>query len=77
MSNGTTAAADALLLGQDQSAKFLGQVQFPSFTVATLPSVSVPGAGSMIFVTDDAGGAVPAFSDGTNWRRVTDRLVVA
>jgi hypothetical protein len=31
----------------------------------------------MIYVSDEAGGAIPAFSDGTNWRRVTDRAVVS
>lgn len=54
-----------------------GQVKLASFTVATLPSVSSPGAGSQIYVTDEAGGAVVAFSDGTNWRRVTDRAIVS
>ena len=32
---------------------------------------------AMIYVSDETGGAVPAFSDGTNWRRVTDRAVVS
>lgn len=45
------------------------------YTVAGLPAVG--SAGFMIFVTNEAGGAVPAFSDGTNWRRVTDRLIVS
>jgi hypothetical protein len=47
-----------------------------SYTVGGgLPSVSP--AGQMIYVTDESGGAVPAFSDGTDWRRVTDRAVVS
>lgn len=46
-----------------------------SYLVAELPS-PIP-AGKLIFVTDETGGAVPAFSDGTNWRRVTDRAVVS
>ena len=33
--------------------------------------------GGQIQVSDDAGGEVPAFSDGVNWRRVTDRNVVS
>lgn len=33
--------------------------------------------GGLIFVPDEAGGAIVAFSDGTNWRRVTDRAVVS
>ena len=51
--------------------------RLPSYTTSTLPSASGAGAGSMVFVTDEAGGAVPAFSDGTDWRRVTDRAVVS
>jgi hypothetical protein len=51
------------------------QFVLPSFTTTTLPSASV--AGAMIYVTNEAGGAVPAFADGTNWRRVTDRAVVS
>ena len=47
----------------------------PSYTVATLPSAVI--AGQMIFVTNESGGSVPAFSDGTNWRRVTDRAIVS
>ena len=49
----------------------------PSYTVAGVPSASALGAGSQIYVTNETGGAVPAFSDGTNWRRVTDRAVIA
>lgn len=47
----------------------------PSYTVATLPAAGA--AGGLIFVTDETGGAVPTFSDGTDWRRVTDRAVVS
>ena len=50
-------------------------VDMATFTVATLPTVSTTGR--MIFVTDETGGAVPAFSDGTNWRRVQDRVIVS
>lgn len=48
-----------------------------SYTVAGLPSAVTAGAGRMIYVSNEAGGAVPAFSDGTNWRRVTDRVIVS
>lgn len=51
-------------------------MRLASYTVATLPSASSGGAGQMIYVSDESGGAVPAFSDGTNWRRVTDRAIV-
>lgn len=47
----------------------------PSYTVATVPSASP--AGQLIYVSNESGGAVVAFSDATNWRRVTDRAVVS
>jgi hypothetical protein len=50
------------------------QFVLPSYTTTTLPSAAV--AGAMIYVTNETGGPVPAFADGTNWRRVTDRAIV-
>ena len=47
------------------------------YTVATLPDPANAGAGMIIYVADETGGAVLAFSDDTNWRRVTDRAVVS
>jgi len=52
-----------------------GILSLESYTVATLPGI--PDDPAFIFVSDESGGAVPAFSDGTNWRRVTDRAVVS
>jgi len=52
-----------------------GQFILPSYTVSTF--LSANPAGQMLFVTDETGGSVPAFSDGTNWRRVTDRAIVS
>lgn len=52
-----------------------GRMEVPQFTVATAPSN--PPAGALIYVSDETGGAVLAFGDGTNWRRVTDRAVIA
>ncbi len=54
-----------------------GPARVGSFTKAALPGADSTGAGSIIFVSDDAGGAVLAFSDGAVWRRVTDRAAVA
>lgn len=54
-----------------------GPLRLASYTVAGLPSASTTGAGSMIHVSDESGGAVIAFSDGASWRRVTDRAVVS
>jgi hypothetical protein len=47
----------------------------PVYVKTALPSASV--AGAMIYVSNDVGGAVPAFSDGTQWRRVTDRAPIS
>ena len=51
------------------------------YTVANLPAAEdfdpLNGGAALIYVSDEAGGAVLAFSDGTNWRRVTDRVIVA
>ena len=50
--------------------------QLEVVTVTTLPAAS-DNEGRMVYVSDETGGAVPAFSDGTDWRRVTDRNVVS
>jgi hypothetical protein len=46
-----------------------------SYKVDGLPSAAQPG--QMIYVSDETGGSVMAFSDGSNWRRITDRAVVS
>lgn len=55
--------------------------QMRVYTVADLPSASAfdPTTGdcAFVYVSDESGGAVPAFSDGTNWRRFTDRAIVS
>jgi hypothetical protein len=53
-----------------------GIVGIKEYTVAGVPTVPASGTG-LIAVTDETGGHVLAFSDGTDWRRVTDRAVVA
>ena len=53
-----------------------GPVRVKSYTVAGVPA-AMAGAGQVIFVSDEAGGATLAFSDGTSWRRVADRAVIA
>lgn len=54
-----------------------GTPRVRSLAKASLPAAGTSGAGALVHVTDEAGGAVLAFSDGTNWRRVTDRAVVS
>ena len=47
----------------------------PSYTVSTVPDANTPG--QMIYVSDETGGAVIAFSNGSAWLRCTDRAVVS
>ena len=47
----------------------------PSFVVASLPTTVV--AGAQAFCTNETGGAVNVFFDGTSWRRCTDRAVAS
>lgn len=60
-----------------------GPFAVQGYAVASLPNAQEWGAiasdqfSSIIFVHDESGGPVLAFSDGTNWRRVTDRAIVS
>ena len=54
---------------------FDAPIPLPSYTLATVPSAS-NFTGGMAYITDAPGGAVPVFSDGTNWRSVIDRSIV-
>ena len=49
---------------------FIGDIKVPTYTVASAPSASDVGAGTIIYVSNGAqGSAIIAFSDGTNWKR--------
>lgn len=50
--------------------------QLHIYTVAEANALS-PGAGVLVYVSDETGGATLAFNDGTNWRRVQDRAIIA
>jgi len=63
------------LLVRQANDPVVNSLQLKSYTVSTLPSASV--AGMMIYVSNETGGAVLAFSDGTNWRRCSDRAIVS
>lgn len=54
-----------------------GDPKAVSYTVSTVPDATQSGAGTIIYVSDETGGSVLAFSDGTDWRRVTDRAVIS
>lgn len=53
-----------------------GHVQKASKTVSQLGALS-PVAGREYYCSNESGGAVPVFGDGTNWRRVTDRAIIS
>lgn len=60
------------------------EITIPVYTVSTVPSATLSYSGNTtlgyskwIFVTDETGGAVPAFTDGAAWRRCTDRAIVS
>lgn len=46
-----------------------------SATVATAGAATGPTRWQ--FISDESGGAVPAFNDGVDWRRATDRAVIS
>lgn len=54
-----------------------GPARLGQFSKSGLPSAAACGAGAIVYVSDEAGGPVLAFSDGSLWRRVTDRAVVS
>lgn len=76
---GDYAWSDGVNLAQfenDGSVQFIGPFGLVGYTVSGLPAAG-SYAQAMVYVSNEVGGAVPAFSDGTNWRRVTDRAVVS
>ena len=48
----------------------------PVYTVATVPDATAY-AYCWIFVSNETGGATMAFSDGSNWKRVSDLATVS
>jgi hypothetical protein len=74
----TTAVALEIDMGFIVTAGVLypDQLVLPSKTVAELGNLSAVPAGQFVYCSDESGGSIPAFSDGTNWRRVTDRAIV-
>lgn len=54
----------------------ISAVRPAAYTVTTVPPAA-GNTGLVIFVSNEVGGATLAFSDGTNWRRVQDRVVIS
>lgn len=76
----------AKLLGMEDNLRRLGKFFdilgrredhiLDTYTVATLPDATT-NTRRIIYVSNEAGGAQPAFSDGASWRRFTDRAIVS
>ena len=50
------------------TAGFVGDIKVPTYTVASAPSASSAGAGTIVYVSNGlAGAACVAVSDGTDW----------
>lgn len=63
-------------LPKDGSQTATAPIPMQSLVKANLPSASL-WEGSIVYVSDEAGGSIICFSDGTNWRRLSDRAVVS
>jgi hypothetical protein len=76
ISTPTVSSAAALTLSPASQILNDAPMRLMSRTVAELAALTVT-AGAIVYVSNETGGAVVAFYDGTNWRRVTDRAVVS
>lgn len=63
-------------LPKDGTEGMTSPLMLKSYTVATVPDATL-WDGSLIYVSDETGGATIAFSDGTSWRRAQDRVVIS
>jgi hypothetical protein len=54
----------------------IGPLPIEEYTVANLPAAA-DHRSSLVTVSNETGGYTVAFSDGTNWRRVQDRVIVS
>lgn len=67
---GTTTFSGPVVSNNGFTGDITGAIKVPTYTVASAPSASAAGAGTVVYVSDGAAGsAILAFSDGTNWKR--------
>jgi len=60
------------------TAGFVGDIIVPTYTVANAPSAATAGAGTIVYVSNGAGGtAILAFSNGTDWKRSDTGATIA
>jgi hypothetical protein len=70
--------ADALIERHAENIITGAALKMRTSTVAGLASLdAATWIDTQVICTDEAGGRVPVFSDGTNWRRVTDRAIAS
>ncbi len=67
---------DSFRILADNVTEFLFPVKLKGYAVLSLPDATTM-EGAIIYVSDEAGGKTLAFSDGTNWRRAQDRVIVS
>lgn len=63
-------------LNKDGTNGMIAPLQLATYLFDDVPDPAL-WEGAIIYVPDEAGGAVLAFSDGTDWRRTTDRAVIS
>lgn len=76
LANYLTALVVSIVRELREHAFLINRTSVDEVLKANLPNAA-SNKGRLIMVSDEAGGYVPAFSDGTSWRRVTDRAVVS
>jgi len=54
----------------------LGILQLVNFTVGSLPDPTLT-PGGIVYVSDAIGGPTIAFSDGTNWLSLIDKIIIS
>lgn len=72
----TRSIGDDLYVSSTGETLTAGPILLANYLLAEVPDAT-EYTGGMIYVSDETGGAIPAFSDGTNWRRVQDRAVIS
>jgi hypothetical protein len=53
-----------------------GPIYLKSYTIATMPTANIYTVRSLAWCNDATGGAQPAYCDGTNWRTITNGVVL-
>jgi len=68
--------ASFVQVGDEMFGSSVAKFKLPAFSKAQLATMT-PEYNTHVFVGDDVGGATPAYGDGTYWRRVADREIIA